>query len=80
MTTNANHNATSKSDVAWLIERPVPGERPEWWGWDEGREAWTGDHQDARRFATKEAAQEVADVFGFEDFTITEHVWVSQPQ
>jgi hypothetical protein len=56
---------------AWLIERPGP----EWATCWSGGFDWTKDSLKAIRFCRREDANQVAELFEFEDVRITEHTW-----
>jgi hypothetical protein len=56
---------------AWLIERPGP----EWATCWSGGFEWTKDSLKAIRFCRREDANQVAELFEFEDVRITEHTW-----
>lgn len=74
---------TTKSDVAWLIEKPQAARAgsPEYYGvvdHDEDRPSygWTADPNGAERFATQAAAEEYIGVHAIEDAVAVEHAWV----
>jgi hypothetical protein len=73
--------AGKRSDqTAWLIERQGK-DGPEWaiaWG---GGFDWTKDSLKAIRFCRREDANQVAEIFKFEDVHILEHIWAApEPQ
>lgn len=72
---------TSVSDVpretAWLIEKAQHARSgpPVYWGREDGEPRWTAEHQYAKRFETKEAAEKEADGCGLQDWIVAEHAW-----
>jgi hypothetical protein len=58
-------------ETGWLIERPGP----EWATCWSGSFEWTKDSLKAIRFCRREDANQVAELFEFEDVRITEHQW-----
>jgi hypothetical protein len=61
-------------EVAWLIERRAT-DGPEYcYCWSGGFD-WTKDSLKAIRFCRREDANQVAEIFEFEDVHITEHIW-----
>lgn len=69
---------TSKSDVAWLIEKPQharPGSPPIYWGYEEGSEGWTADIKEAIRFDTQDEADMHASDCGILEHVAVEHAW-----
>lgn len=66
-------------EVAWLIEieQAARSGPPFYWGWEDGEPGWTAEHQNAKRFATKEAAEREADGCGLDDWVVVEHAWTA---
>jgi hypothetical protein len=79
----AHHEEPPKQSVWWLIERPTGGQ-PIWWTGDDSAYPWSTDANNARRFATKEAAQEqITTLSGIdgvhEPFGVaTSHMWLDR--
>lgn len=68
----------SKSDVAWLIEKPQharPESPPVYWGYEEGEEGWTADIKQAIRFDTQKEADRRAAYCGVLEHVSVEHAW-----
>ena len=77
-----DHTSTTKSDVAWLIEKPQRARLgpPEYYtqaDHDADRQVYGwGFHADAAmKFATQQAAQEYIDVHAIEYGVAVEHAW-----
>jgi hypothetical protein len=79
----AYHEEPPKQSVWWLIERPTGGQ-PIWWTGDDSAYPWSTDANNARRFVTKEAAQEqITTLSGIggvhEPFGVaTSHIWLDR--
>lgn len=78
---NKSETLTSDSDVvreaAWLIEKEQHARNggPLYWGTEDGEPRWTAEHQYAKRFETKEAAEREAEGCGLNDWFVAEHAW-----
>ena len=59
------------TETGWLVERPGP----EWASAWSGGFDWTRDSLKAIRFCRKSDANQVAEIFEFEDVRVTEHQW-----
>jgi len=62
-------------EAGWLIERKGKDGSPEWAICWSGGFDWTKDSTKAIRFCRREDANQVAEIFEFEDVHITEHIW-----
>lgn len=64
-------------ETAWLIEieQSARNGPPVFWGVEEGYPGWTADHNYAKRFDSKEAAEQEASDLGLNDFIVAEHAW-----
>lgn len=61
-------------EIAWLVEREGPLSTEFLYCWSGGFE-WTNDSLKAIRFCRREDANQVAEIFEFEDVHIREHQW-----
>jgi len=62
-------------ETGWLIEKKAVDGSPEWCCCWSGGFEWTKDSLKAIRFCRKGDANQVAELFEFEDVRITEHQW-----
>lgn len=74
---------TTKSDVAWLIEKVQAARAggPEYWSVtdhdeDQNLYGWATDPNGAMRFDNQTTAQDYIDVHAIEDAEAIEHAWV----
>ena len=70
-----SNSKTTPYKSGWLIESIHIDGTAHWWTGDYFDDDWTKDSLKAVAFASKEDAEKIVRIIGWNDLTVTEHQW-----